>query len=76
MYLSKDDTPFPPVGQVRIISMLSATTKLWEELLHRLLRKEVEEHIPLHANQRGFVQGGSCIKNLDDLISIMEKIKR
>ena len=50
MYLSKDETPYPKVGQIRIISMLTATTKLWEELLHRLLRTEVAEHLPLHPN--------------------------
>lgn len=75
-FLSKDDTEFPKEGQVRIISILNATTKLWEEIMLAKLRSEIENHTPLHENQRGFVKGGSCIKNLDDLISIIEKFKQ
>ena len=76
MFLSKDETEFPKEGQVRIISMLSAITKLWEELLHQFLKIEVAKHMPLHENQRGFVKGGSCLKNLDDLTRIIEDIKK
>ena len=50
MFLSKDGTPYPKKGQVRIISMLSAITKLWEELLHGLLKAEVADKMPLHPN--------------------------
>ena len=55
--------------------ILNATTKLWEEVMHTKLRNEVEESMPLHENQRGFVKGGSCLKNLDDLVSIIQKIR-
>ena len=75
MFLSKDDTAYPPVGQIRIIAMLNAVTKLWEHLLHIALRDEIESHMPLHPLQRGFVPGGSCLKNLDDLIATMQVIK-
>ena len=56
--------------------MLSATCKLWEEVLRAKLWTEVATHMPLHENQRGFVPGGSCIKNLDDLIHIVEEVKQ
>ena len=76
MFLSKDDTEYPEIGNVRIISMLSAVVKLWEQVLHTKLRKEIEEKMPLHVHQRGFVPGGSCLKNIDDLFDLIEKIKK
>ena len=38
MFLSKDGTEFPEEGNVRIISMLCATIKLWEHILHEKLK--------------------------------------
>lgn len=72
VFISKDGTQFPSPGEVRIISMLTAIAKLWESIVHILLFREIYRKAPLHFQQRGFIPGGSCIKNLDDIIRIIE----
>ena len=68
VFLSKDGTQFPTDGEVRVISILPAITKLYEQFLHREIWKQVLEKHPLHPKQRGFVPGGSCAKNITDLM--------
>ncbi len=75
VFLSKEDTEFPKIGNVRIISILPAITKLWDTILLQKLREEIELRKPLHENQRGFVRGGSCLKNIDDLYNLLAKEK-
>ena len=31
---------------------------------------------PICEGQRGFVAGGGCIKNIDEIVSLMEKIRQ
>ena len=71
--LSKSNTKFPPVGDVRVIAILPAISKLYEVFLLRELREQTELHHPLHPNQRGFVPGGSCLKNIAELVAFMRK---
>ena len=47
--LSKDGTAYPPEGEVRVIAILPALTKLYEVFLHRELWRQVESVHPLHA---------------------------
>ena len=73
--LSKTDSQYPPEGDVRVIAILPALTKLYEVFLQRELVNNIELHKPLHSNQRGFVAGGSCLKNIADLLSFTHKAK-
>ena len=74
-FLSKEETPFPELGLVRSISILPASLKLWEQILHAKLRSEINEKAPLHENQRGFVPGGSCLQNISEAINLIENIR-
>ena len=56
--LSKSGDIYPKEGDVRVIAILPAITKLYEQVLLNRLRQEMESN-PLHPNQRGFVIGGS-----------------
>ena len=49
MFLSKEDSEFPEVGNVRIISMLCATIKLWEQILHTKLKEDIAIKAPISA---------------------------
>ena len=49
MFLSKEDSEFPEVGNVRIISMLCATVKLWEQILHTKLKEDIAIKAPISA---------------------------
>ena len=69
--LSKDDTQHPPVGDVRVISILPSLTKLYEVILHREIMHQVQTKHPLHPRQRGFVLGGSCLKNISELVDFV-----
>ena len=48
--LSKEDTPYPKEGNVRIIAVLPSVLKLYEQLLLKNLRAELVKTIPLHQN--------------------------
>ena len=69
--LSKEDTPYPKVGNVRIIAVLPSILKLYEQILLKQLRLELKQTIPLHANQRGFVEGKCTMHNLADVIQVV-----
>jgi len=71
--LSKTASQYPEVGDVRVIAILPALTKLYEVFLQRELQKNIDQAHPLHPNQRGFVKNGSCQKNIADLIKFVEK---
>lgn len=71
--LSKDDTEYPQEGDVRVIAILPAITKLYEVFLHKYILEETKEKAPLHPLQRGFVAGGSCLKNISEVFDFMNK---
>ena len=48
--LSKEQNQFPKVGNVRIIAVLPAVLKLYEQVLLINLRRELERTVPLHKN--------------------------
>ena len=70
--LSKDGTQYPLYGEVRVVAILPAVTKLYEQFLHRELWTQVQERHPLHELQRGFVPGGSCLKNATELLVFIQ----
>ena len=49
--------------------MLSSITKLWELVLLQKLKTEVDDKCPLDKRQRGFVDQGSVLLNVHDLIA-------
>ena len=71
--LSKTESQYPPVGDIRVIAILPALTKLYERFLQRELQHNIDTHHPLHPNQRGFVKGGTCHKNIADLINFVKE---
>ena len=73
--LSKEETPYPKVGNVRIIAVLPSILKLYEQILLKQLRSELKQTIPLHPNQRGFVEGKCTMHNLADVIKVVNKCK-
>ena len=75
IFLSKTNLVYPEYGDVRVIAILPALTKLYEVFLQRELLKNIEHHSLLHPNQRGFVAGGSCMRNIADLITLTDKAK-
>ena len=64
------------MGNVRIIAVLPAILKLYEQLLLKNLRAELIRTIPLHPNQRGFVEGKCTMHNLNDVVKIIDKCKQ
>ena len=73
--LSKEETPYPKEGNVRIIAVLPSILKLYEQILLKNLRTELRQTIPLHGNQRGFVEGKCTAHNLADVIQIVNNCK-
>ena len=74
--LSKDKTPFPPVGKVRIIVCQNAILKLYEQVLLARLKAEASSKLPLHPRQRGFVHGKSTVHNIADVLDLVDEIKK
>ena len=72
IFLSKEQTPYPAEGNVRTIAILPAITKLYELVLHRKLIACIKEHGLLHAHQRGFVEGGSTLQNIHDVVRVIK----
>ena len=54
--LSKEDTAYPQVGNVRTISILPTTYKIFERIIFQRLEEEVQENSPIHSTQRGFMK--------------------
>ena len=73
--LSKEDTPFPKQGNVRIIAVLPSILKFYEQLLLKNLRSELERTTPLHERQRGFVAGKCTTHNIADVVKIVTRCK-
>ena len=74
--LSKEDgNQFPEFGKCRVIAILPILTKLFEICILQKLRAEIALKDPISELQRGFVPGGSCIQNIDDVIILMDKAK-
>ena len=48
--ISKDpnNSQYPAYGQVRIITILPAITKLYDTVLHEEIQKEIQKTKPLH----------------------------
>ena len=74
--LSKEDTPFPKHGNVRIIAVLPSILKFYEQLLLKNLRSELERTTPLHERQRGFVAGKCTTHNIADVVKIVNRCKK
>ena len=78
IFLSKDEngSQFPKVGDVRIIAVLPAITKLYELVLHEKLLADINARAPLHPHQRGFVAGKGCLNNLADVLHVMQEAQK
>ena len=74
--LSKEDTPYPKEGNVRIIAVLPSILKFYEQLLLKNLRSELVRTTPLHERQRGFVAGKCTTHNIADVIKIVNHCKK
>ena len=72
IFLSKEDTPYPSEGNVRIIAILPALTKLYELVLLEKLNKETARLHLVHENQRGFVAGKSTLHNIHDVVRLIK----
>lgn len=66
--LSKDDTSFPELGNVRTISILPSIMKLYELVLLQFIKQEVAAKNLIPQNQRGFVESYSTYDNIIDLL--------
>ena len=75
VFLSKDknNSAYPEVGDVRVISILPAVTKLYEQVLLKKINAQLDADRSLHPNQRGFVKGKSTQHNLYDIYRIIKK---
>ena len=71
--LSKDknNSAYPKVGDVRIIAVLPAITKLYELVLQEKINEALTIN-PLHPHQRGFVKGKSTQHNLQNILEILK----
>ena len=69
-----DDSPFVQAGNLRVICILPAITKLNDTVLHNKLLLEIESKAPLHENQRGFRKGTSTLNNLADVFELIESV--
>ena len=67
--LSKSEDHFPAIGDVRIIAILPAITKLFEQCLLILIKIDLLKN-PLHQNQRGFCDGKSNTYNSLSLFTV------
>lgn len=73
--MSKTNSSFPKVGQVRTLAVSSPLLKLYEHILHCRLKEEVKTLDVLHHLQRGFTEGYSCSDNLVDLLNLIVELK-
>ena len=73
--LSKEQNQFPKVGNVRIIAVLPAILKLYEQILLLNLRRELQRTTPLHENQRGFIEGKCTMHNIKDIVDQINHCK-
>lgn len=73
--MSKTDSFYPKVGNVRTLAVSSPVLKLYEHILLGRLRSELSRIGGLHCNQRGFVEGCSCTDNITYVIDIVRELK-
>ena len=74
--LSKTDSKYPSVGDIRTIAILPAVFKLYETCVLKLLEQELASTtVSLHLRQRGFRPGKSFTDNLVDFMNFVRTAK-
>ena len=70
--INKDGTSYSPIEKSMPINILPVITKLLERsILNRINKVMESNHFNVH--QRGFIRGGSTIKNIEDLLELGKK---
>ena len=59
-----------------MIAILPIITKLFEICILKKLKEEIDSKAPISKMQRGFIEGGSTIQNLNDVYCEMEQAQR
>jgi hypothetical protein len=72
--LSKNDTAFPPTGEVRTIAITPAVTKVFEKIMNTRLAQQIEEHKLLDTHQRGFRRGTCTAHNIRDVAELLARV--
>ena len=73
--LSKQNTEYPDVGQIRLIAILPAISKVYEKCILRRLDDEITALGGLHPSQTGFTKGKSTLHNIDAMSIIVKKAR-
>ena len=67
--LSKSNTSYPQIGEIRTIAILPAFSKLIERIINKQILEIVNTQNLLNESQRGFKSKISTLSNIRDLIS-------
>ena len=71
--LSKEVSPYPAVGNIRTIAVLSPLLKVYEKVILKRLTKHIVLTNALHPAQTGFTSGKSTVDNIDKLGKLLQK---
>ena len=74
--MSKEDTAFPRVPNIRTIAITSPLLKLFEKIFLKKLNEDLLDKQVIHEKQRGFQAGKSTLTNIHELAEIFRREKQ
>jgi len=73
--LSKDDSPYPKVGDIRTIAILPSITKVYELAILARINNHISANGIIHKHQRGFTAGCSTTTNIEHVLTRATELK-